>query len=147
MAIKEGTYIAKVLTHAISETQKGDPQAVVTFSFQTDDGPHNLNWYGSFSEKAMPHTVKALVVCGLKGNNPAGELEIGKEVQIVIENEADDKGVLRSKIRWVNQVGGGVKKMAPELARAKLSALEGAVMAARQKLGASAQADEDTIPF
>lgn len=147
MQIKDGTYIAKILTHTIGETQKGDPQAVVTFSFQTDEGSQNLNWYGSFSEKALPHTVKALVVCGLKGNNPAGDLEIGKEVQIVIENEADDQGKVRSKIRWVNQVGGGVKKMAPELAKAKLSVLEGAVMAARQRLGSNNQPDTDDIPF
>lgn len=146
MLVNEGIYLATVQSHTIGETKKGDPQAVVTFNFKTEAGPQLINWYGYFTEKTTETTVKALVVCGLKGNNPAGELEIGKEVQIVIENEADDEGIKRSKVRWVNQVGGGVKQMAPDLAKAKLSALEGAVLAARSKMKASA-ADTEEIPF
>jgi hypothetical protein len=70
--INPGTYPAKVISHAISETRGGDPQAAVTFSFDAN-GPKTMTWYGSFKEgKAREITIKALLACGLKGNNPAG---------------------------------------------------------------------------
>jgi hypothetical protein len=141
--IKQGTYLAKVISHAISETKGGNPQAVVKFSLDAD-GPKTLTWYGSFSEKAIEITVKALLACGLQGNNPAGALEIGKEVSIVVEIEKDENGKERNKVRWVNSVH-EIKNVIPQdAAKAKLSALEGAVMMARQKLGVS---DSDEIPF
>lgn len=142
--VKPGTYVATVLNHAITETKAGNPQAAVSFSFSDADGSHQITWYGSFSEKAMPHTVKGLLACGLKGNNPAGELEIGKEVSIVIEHDTDDDGKVRNKVRWVNSIGGFQRAVAPDLAKSKLANLEGAVMLARQKLGL---VDNDEIPF
>lgn len=144
MLVKPGTYKATVISHAIAETSKGDPQATITFSFEAEGRPQNITWYGSFSEKATPHTVKALLVCGLQGSNPAGPLEIGKEVNIVVENETDDKGKERSKVRWVNALGQVRNVIPQDLAKSKLSALEGAVMAARQELNIP---DSDEIPF
>lgn len=142
--VTPGTYKATVLNHAISETKDGKPQAAVTFSFEANGSPHTLTWYGSFSEKALPHTLKALLVCGLKGNNPAGDLELGKEVMIVVETEVDERtGKERNKVRWVNAMNALRNVIPQELATSKLSALEGAVMAARQKLGVP----DDEIPF
>lgn len=143
--IQPGTYIAKVVSHAISETKGGDPQAAITFSF-TEAGKiqHSLTYFGSFKEKARPFTIKALLACGLKGNNPAGPLEIGKEVSIVVENEEGQDGKIRAKIRWVNQLGGVKNVINPDAALAKLAALEGAVFAARSE---SQIHDSDSIPF
>ncbi len=140
--IQPGTYVAKVVSHAISETKAGDPQAAVTFGF---DG-HTMTWFGSFKAgKASEITIKALLVCGLKGNNPAGPLEIGKEVSIVVEEEIGQDQKARMKIRWVNALGGGIKNViAQDLAKAKLSALEGAVMAARSGQGVD---HSEEIPF
>lgn len=142
MSIEAGKYIAKILDHAISETKAGDPQAVVTFGF---DG-HKLKWYGSFKAgKAAEITIKALIVCGLKGNNPAGDLDIGKEVSITVADETGSDGVTRTKVKWVNSLGGGLKNVVTQdLARAKLSALEGAVFAARSSSGVE---DTSDIPF
>lgn len=142
--VKPGTYKANILSHAITETSKGDPQAVISFSFESDGSSHQINWYGSFSEKAMPHTLKALLVAGLKGNNPAGELEIGREVLIVIENDTDQEGKERNKVRWVNAINSVKNVMPQDQAKAKLAALEGQVMMARQKLKIQ---DDDIIPF
>lgn len=140
--MKAGTYNAKVVSHAISETKAGDPQATVTFSFEAE-GTKSITWYGSFKEAAAPITLKSLLVCGLKGNNPAGPLDIGREVSIVIE--ADDyKGKSTLKVRWVNALGGVRNVIPQDAAKAKLSALEGAVMAARQDLGLS---DDDEMGF
>jgi hypothetical protein len=151
-----GTYAAKVISHAISETKAGDPQAAVTFSFN-DGGPKTMTWFGSFKEgKARDITIKALLACGLKGNNPAGPLEIGKEVSIVIEDEEGQDGKTRSKIRWVNALGAVRNVIPQDMAKAKLSDLEGAVMAARQGANGGGNSDfgsfgsgsfDDEIPF
>lgn len=143
--VKPGTYSAKVLSHAISETKAGNPQAVIKFSFESDGAPHTLTYFGSFSEKAAPHTIKALLTCGLQGSNPAGPLEIGKDVLIVVEDEVGEDGKTRSKIRWVNEAG-QIRNIIPQdAAKAKLSNLEGLVMMQKQKLGVTD--DSDPIPF
>jgi len=132
--INPGTYKATVANHAISEAKSGNLQAAVTFSLEVNDAPVAITWYGSFSEKALPHTLKALLVCGLKGNNPAGALEIGKEVSIVVEIEKGDDGKERNKVRWVNAPH-SIRNVVPnDAAMARLSQLEGAVMQARQNL-------------
>jgi len=142
--VNAGTYTAVVKEHAISETKSGNPQAVIKFGFVSDGAPVTLTWYGSFSEKAAPHTLKALVVCGLQGNNPAGALEIGKEVSIVVEEEEGDDGKARMKVRWVNSLH-AIKAVIPQdAAKAKLASLEGAVMLARKNLNIP---DSDEIPF
>ncbi len=144
--IKPGTYKATLINHAISETSKGAPQAVIKFSVESD-GPKQITWYGSFSEKAQPFTIKALLVCGLKGNNPAGDLEIGKEVSLVIDIETGEDGKERNKVQWINNLG-EIKKVIPaEAAKAKLSMLEGAVMLARSKNPVASNEDSDVIPF
>jgi hypothetical protein len=143
--VEAGTYLATVLSHAIGETQKGDPQAVITFAFTDKAGPQKITYYGSFSEKARQYTIKNLITCGLKGNNPAGDLEIGKQVEIVVEIETDDKDKNRAKVKFINDPGAARKVIAPDLAKAKLSALEGAVMAARSAM--PTKQDSDDIPF
>lgn len=147
--VKPGTYLAKVVSHAISETKGGEPQAAITFSFDADGRGQTMTYYGSFKEKAREFTIKALLACGLKGNNPAGALEIGKEVSIVVENEEGQDGKTRSKIRWVNQAGGIRNVIPQDLAKSKLAALEGAIMAARHDLGIRNEggSDDDEIPF
>lgn len=145
--VSEGTYSAKVESHAITETKAGDPQAAVTFSFTADKAVRKITWYGSFKEKALPFTIKSLIACGLKGNNPGGPLEIGKEVSLVVEIDKDDRGREMNKVRWVNRPGGARNVIEPAMALAKLSALEGAVLKARQDAGAAEEDDEDFRKF
>lgn len=144
--IKPGIYTGTLLNHAISETRNGDPQAVVKFSVDAD-GPQQITWYGSFKPgKAQEITIKALLTCGLKDNNPAGPLEIGKEVSLVIDIEVGDDGKERNKVQWINALG-EIKKVIPmDMAKAKLSSLEGAVMMARSK-NPVASNDDEVIPF
>jgi hypothetical protein len=144
--VKPGYYRATILNHAISETKNGDPQAAVTFSFEAEGKSHTMTWFGSFKEgKAQEITIKALLVCGLKGNNPAGDLDIGREVSITVEDEVGQDGKTRSRIRWVNPLGGVKNVIAADAAKAKLEALQGAVMAARGENNIPDTDDE--IPF
>jgi hypothetical protein len=144
--MKPGTYLARVASHAISETKKGDPQAVVTFEVSTNGATEKITYYGSFSEKAAPYTIKALLACGLKTNNPSGDLEVGKEVSLVIDDDVGTDGKTRSKVKWVNSLGATRNVIPQDLAKAKLAALEGAVMAARNELNIQVEDDSD-LPF
>ena len=108
-----------------------------------------LTYFGSFKEKAAEHTIKALVVCGLQGANPAGPLEIGKEVSIVVELDKDLEGNDRNVIRWVNKLGGIINPMENAEAKSKLEKFAGLVMATKQALGADEPLfdDSEPIPF
>lgn len=142
--IEAGTYTATLVSHAITETKAGQPQAVAVFTLETSSGPQKITYYGSFSEKAAQYTIKNLITLGLKGNNPAGDLEIGKQVELVINVETDDQGKTRARVSFINPIGGARNAMDQDLAKAKLSALEAKVMAARQSMGVSG---DDEIPF
>lgn len=138
--IEAGTYVAKVASKVISLTKKGDPQVVVTFNIK-DKG--SVTYFGYFSDKALPYTIKNLITLGLKGNNPAGEIEIGKEVELVVDFETYE-GKDRLKVKYINSLDASknVKAIPQDMALAKLAALEGAVVAARLKL----DTNED-LPF
>lgn len=142
--VQPGTYIGTIVSHQISETKAGNPQVVISFTFNVPEaGPQKINYYGSFSDKAHPYTIKNLITCGLQGNNPAGDLEIGKQVELVLDIETDEvSGKERNKVKYINQIGAVRNAIPQDQAKAKLAALEGAVMAARMN-----QPADDVIPF
>jgi hypothetical protein len=148
--VKSGRYKAKVVDHGITKTKAGDPQATVRFELETSVGYRELTWFGSFNGGAVEHTVRALVNCGLKGSNPAGDLEIGKEVSIVVEIDKDQNGNDRNVIRWVNAPGGVLNKMDKREAGALLERFSGVVMALKEKDGhpaVKAAPQEDRLPW
>lgn len=134
--VKPGKYLARIVEHAITETKSGEPQAVVKFGFDVEETYRELNWFGSFKEKALEHTLRALVNCGLKGNSPAGPLELGKEVSITVETDVNQDGKERNVVRWVNKIATLGKKVDDMTAKAKLEKYSGAVMALKQREGA-----------
>lgn len=133
--VKAGRYNAKVVDHGITETKNGDPQAAIRFGFETQDGYKELVWFGSFKEKALEFTLQALVNCGLQGTNPAGPLEIGKEVSVVVDINKDHEGKDRNVVQWVNKLGGIGKKVDEMEAKAKLERFSGAIMAIKEREG------------
>lgn len=134
--IKAGRYSATVKEHGITETKAGLPQVAVRFEIPYEDGIRELTWFGSFKEKALPITIKALLACGLKGSNPADDLTIGQEVSLVIDIDTDEEtNKERNIIKWVNAPGGLGKVLDAAEARAKLERFSGAVMAAKQSSG------------
>lgn len=142
--ISAGIHKAKLVGHAISETKDGNPQAVIVFSVESDGKSEIVTYFGSLThEKVIPHTLKALIICGLKGSNPAGFLELGKEVMLTIEHQ-EYKGKTQAQVRWINPVAATKRAIPKDLAMSKLAALEGAVMLARQNLGIDTS---EEIPF
>lgn len=136
--IEAGIYTATLVSHAITETKEKKPQVVATFSITDKSGTHKISWYGSFSDKARDYTINNLITLGLKGNNPAGELDVGKNVELVIETETDDKGKDRPRVRYINALGAVRGAMSQDLAKQKLKDLEAHVLKARQKMPAPA---------
>lgn len=141
--IKEGTYEATLVKHGISETKAGKAQAYADFKLNTP-GSEQITWYGGFTEKSTPWTVKVLLTLGLQGNNPAGALLIGKNVSLVIVHETGEDMKIRAKIKFVNELGGVRNVIPQEMAIAKLSDLSGAVMQARVDMN---KPDEEKLPF
>ena len=145
---EKGRFKAVVVEHGITETKSKDPQAAIRFGFDTKDGYRELNWFGSFKGGALEHTLKALVVCGLEGTNPAGPLEIGKEVSITVEIDKNPEGKDRNIIRWVNSFSGIGKKIDGLTATAKLDQYSSAVMALKEKLGSGKlKSSDDELGF
>lgn len=103
---------------------KGDKKQVsATFRLIDEPGTPTVTWYGSFANTAMGskgmtvarRTVQSLRYMGFKGNDFL-ELEAQKIDQIVsitVEHEVSEKdGKTYLKVGWVNQIGGGVIKIA-----------------------------------
>lgn len=106
---------------------KGDKKQV-SATFKLIDAPGNptVTWYGSFSGTVMGNTgktvaqrtVESLRYMGFKGTDFV-ELEAQKIDQIVsitVEHDVNERdGKTYLKVGWVNQLGGGVIKIARPL--------------------------------
>ncbi len=147
-----GTFVANVADFGVSETKAGLPQISVTFDVNAENGTSRYSWFGSLKAgKAREITIKALVTLGFTGKNladladPAKEaIAIGTEVEVVLAEETYD-GTTRTKIQWINKVGGGggIAKLDADTAKAKLAALGdigGELMLAQQGGAATGQA-------
>ncbi len=111
MSIKAGTYISKASVWGLSETKSGAEQFAIEFPVTDEHGEtHVLTYFGSFSEKAEKHTLKALRACGWVGNDLSKVNDLPNEVQLVVENE-EYEGEWRTKIKWVNSIGGAIRHL------------------------------------
>jgi hypothetical protein len=132
MELANGIYRARVTQWALGKTDKGNEQVVMEFDF-LDDGfvGTRMSWYGYFTEKGLPITLKALRTCGWHGSDLAdlSGVEIN-EVSLTVENETYE-GKTRPKIKWVNAVGGFNLKapLAADEAKAFGARMKGAVLA------------------
>lgn len=155
-----GTYPGKVIEAGLGETGSGNEQAVLLCQLG-GDGPEKgmrLNYFGSFHENSVEHTIKALKAAGLPGND-LGVLIIDPDtgasdwkkavpnppdVEFVIEPEPeydsetksaklDEQGnpVMRARVRWINAVGRlGVRTaLAPDKAAAFAAKMKGRLAA------------------
>lgn len=113
--IQPDTYTARAIGAALATTSQGKPQIGV--EFQLIDGGRggddsavgkSITWYGSFSDKAVEHTFKALRVCGWQGDDLDDLSTIDtNEVSIVVAEDQDLDGNPQIRVRWINPVGGG----------------------------------------
>ena len=120
--VRPGRYVGRAISAGLGTTSGGTEQMGVEFEF-LDDPNVSLWWYGYFSEKSLPWTVKTMRALGWSGDDLAeveGDRErvvklFPREVQLVVVSEPErqydaagdlvDTGRMRSKIRYVNEIG------------------------------------------
>jgi hypothetical protein len=172
--IPEGTWRARAVTAELGYTAADNEQVGVALVFSPDQDPdvdgRPTTWYGSFSEKSLKHTLKALRTCGWAGDNLADLSGIdANEVEVVVAHEDDLEGQPRARAKFINPIGaGGVamrSKMSEDQARAFAERMRGPVLAStappsaapkpaparqpkRQPAAAGTPApDDDNVPF
>jgi hypothetical protein len=151
--MQPGIFKARIVNYQISNNKKDNPQVEVLFEFVDGDGlsgtSHQIRWWGQLTEKAMPYTFKTLATLGYKGETQedfyklsdgveGGMLDLGVEVELVLENETKDDGKTFVKIKYINAANRGFKNgMTRAEAKVKLGALNiaGQMALARQELG------------
>lgn len=144
--IPEGTWKCKGVSYAYGYTSQDAEQVGIEIMLLPDqaedvDGRH-ITWYGSFSEKAEPHTLKTLRTLGWVGDDISDLSGIidGPECEAVIAHEEDQQGEWRHRVRFINAPGaGGVamkSKMTPEQAKAFAERMRGRVLAMSKAAGA-----------
>jgi hypothetical protein len=106
-----GTHRARPIDCALGMTGTNKEQIGVMFEL-VDDPSQRITWYGFFTDATFERTIESLRHLGWHGNEisdfhgglPEG---VSNEVDIVVEEEANQQGELRLKVRWINS-GGGV---------------------------------------
>ncbi len=139
-----GTYRARGVTAALGLTSKGSEQVAVELTFV--DGEYqgqSATWYGYFTDKTTDRTLDSLRNLGWEGDDLADLSGIDKnEVAIVIDDEQDDHGNVRSRVRWINRAGGLALKerMNPAQLQDFAARMRGKVLAHKQGGGQQRQA-------
>ena len=131
-----GTYRAVAIDAALGETSTGKEQVAVQFRLlDVEHAP--LTWYGYWTEATADRTIESLRIAGWTGTDlmDLTELASGQtpEVSLVIDEEADLQGVMRTRIRWINRPNGqGVaikNPLEPDKAKAFAARMKGQIVA------------------
>jgi hypothetical protein len=97
-----GKHVATVTTAALSESSKKTPCIQIEFE---SAGETATAWL-YLSDKAFENSVKTLRdAFGFNDDFETLEAQvIGRKCQIVVEEEADDKGNLKPRVKWINSL-------------------------------------------
>jgi hypothetical protein len=114
-----GTFAAKATAIEWGESEKGEPQVAVRLEITGKNAGERsgkaYTWYGSFTDTKMgertvaERTIESLVFlgCRLKDDDPTDTHGFDtNEVDLVITEEEDLKGVLRERAAFINRRGG-----------------------------------------
>lgn len=149
--IDPGTYMARATGAELGYTSGGKEQLAIAFSLVDQPG-QRITWYGGFSTeingnaKKSPceRTFETLRTCGWQGDDLSDLSGIEEnEVEIVIDIEADQNGVGRNRVKWVNAPGGGgpamKNVMPPDQKKAFAAKMKGAALASKQRTASTQQ--------
>jgi hypothetical protein len=146
--LQPGRYTARATEAALGHTSKGNEQVAVLFEVVFNEGTEveereQLTWYGYFTDKTTDRTFEALQLCGCEDEPPFDFTNIGRnEVSIVVEHEADQNGVERARVKWVNKLGaGGIamkEKMGEDAAATFAKKMRGQFLAYKQRTNGAA---------
>jgi hypothetical protein len=130
-----GKYKALATDVGLGLTEGGNEQIAVLFELTEGEFTgETITWFGYFTEKTTARTIESLRHCGWQGNDldiiTASDLP--KEVQLVIEEEVDQKGDARMRVRWVNRLGNSIAlkhRLEGSQAKSFAARMKGACMA------------------
>lgn len=128
-----GKFLTRCKEWAIGATKAEEPQVFLAFQDVEGVGQPPA-YYGTFGEKALVHTMKALRACGYKGSDVINDLDTAhcgldaNMVEIVVEHEQYE-GKWSAKLKWVNVPGAGVKTLAPDKKAAFAQTLKAKILA------------------
>lgn len=112
--IPAGTYRAQAIEAQLGFTNDGKEQVAVSFQLLTPGFEQDrAAYYGYFTEKGLPITIKALRACGWTGLDLSDLAGItANEVNLVVEHEEypTGSGIFTAKVKWVNDGAGGLLK-------------------------------------
>lgn len=173
--IPAGKYNARGVEAALGYTNGGKEQVAVELVILDGEYQgHSITWYGYFTDKTTDRTLESLKLLGWPCDNLFDLSGIDtNDVSITIEEEPDEQGEQRSRVRWINKPGGGgpalKERMTDEQARAFSARMKGAMLASKINGGAKptpaarpvpaqralplkrneapAQVDDDDIPY
>lgn len=109
--LPEGAYRAKGIEAQLGFTSGGKEQVAISFQLLTPGFENErAAYYGTFGEKSLEITIKALRACGWKGVDLSDLSGIdANEVNLVVEHE-EYNGTVSAKVKWVNDGAGGLLK-------------------------------------
>ncbi len=135
MAIGAGRHHVQVVGHVLGRSGTGTPHIAVLFEDVNGD---RVTWYGYLTDAAMERTVRSLQVLGWDPMADGGRIEqlngtqrlAGAEAEIVVEMETFE-GKTQPKVKWVNEVGGGLGEgMPPQEATAFSASIRAKILSA-----------------
>jgi hypothetical protein len=147
-----GTHRARPIDCVLGMTGTGKEQVGVLFEL-VDNPAERITWYGYFTDGTFERTIESLRYLGWQGNDllefhrglPAG---VGNEVEIVVEDEADQNGEPRRRVKWINSGRGVAVKeiLDDDKARAFSARMKARVAALQAKSGAAKPASRPAAP-
>lgn len=134
--IPKGTYRARAVSARGGKANTGGDQVGIRFKFE-DGQPavegKTITGYFSFSDAAFDYTIEKMSNAGWIGPDPTDYSGIGDAiVELVIDHDTDQQGVLRAKVGFVNRADAGIAM------KGAYSKEEAAVFAAKNKGRAAA---------
>jgi len=116
--------------------EKGTPCVSVLFEDETGD---TITYWGYLTDAALQYTLKSLAAMGWDSAEHDGRIDtlnetdllVGRKVEIVVDEE-EFEGKVRSKVKFVNEIGGGLgERMAPEESKSFAAQLRAKILAAK----------------
>jgi hypothetical protein len=165
-AIGAGRHAVKVVNHQLGKSSTGTAHVAVLFE---DPEGGRITWYGYLTDAALERTIASLRILGWDPTKHDGRIDslhnsgllVDAEAEVVVEMETYN-GETRPKVKWVNEVGGGMGEGMPaEEALSFASSLRQKILSAqppkpnsrpgpaRQPAGVGADTDgvDDDLPF
>ena len=135
--IGKGKHEVGIRSTCLTKSGKnGTPCVAVVFE---DDVGETVTYWGYLTDAALQYTLKSLAAMGWDSAEHDGRIDtldgtdllVGRKVEIVVDEE-EFEGKVRSKVKFVNEIGGGLgERMAPEESKSFAAQLRAKILAAK----------------